>query len=165
MCLSEANDITPMWLIYADRYKGVVLEFSAIDQLDSIFLVARPVVYQDAPPAITDPETWVSCLLGEGLPLFQEIITEYQYIKTSPWSHEREWRIVVPLPRSGDSELFGDYGFYARELTGIYIGPQCSAENRSDLLALLSHGLQHVRAYEASTDNQEARFVFRPISY
>ena len=73
MCLSEANDITPMWLIYADRYKGVVLEFSAVDQLDSIFLVARPVVYQDAPPAIADPETWVSCLLGGGLPMFQEI--------------------------------------------------------------------------------------------
>ena len=164
MCLSEANDITPMWLNYADRYKGVVLEFSAVDQLDSIFLVARPVVYQDAPPAIADPETWVSCLLGEGLPKFQEMITEYQYVKTSPWSHEREWRIVVPLPRFSDSELFGDYGFYGRELTGIYFGPQCSAQDQSDLLALLSHELEHVRAYEAYTDNQEARLAFRSIN-
>jgi Protein of unknown function (DUF2971) len=163
MCLSEANDITPMWLNYADRYKGVVLEFSAVAQVDSIFLVAKPIVYQDAPPAIANPEAWVNCLLGEGEPMFQKIITEYQYVKTTPWSHEREWRIVVPLPRLGDSELFGDYGFFTREVTGIYFGPHCSAEDRSDLLALLSHGLEHVQAYEAFSDPQQAKFEFRPI--
>lgn len=52
LCLSELNDVTSMWNHYADEYRGVVLEFEAVDQLDSVFLVARLVTYQDVPPAI-----------------------------------------------------------------------------------------------------------------
>ena len=64
LCLSELNDVTPMWQHYADGYKGVVLEYSPPDAIDSVFLAARPVIYQDAPPAIADPNKWVSWVLG-----------------------------------------------------------------------------------------------------
>lgn len=56
LCLSELNDVTSMWNHYADAYRGVVLEFEAVDRLDSVFLIARPVTYQDAPPAIANKE-------------------------------------------------------------------------------------------------------------
>lgn len=65
LCLSEVNDVTPMWQHYADEYRGVALEFSPVDE-DSAFLSARPVVYQDTLPAIADANTWVSCALGQG---------------------------------------------------------------------------------------------------
>jgi hypothetical protein len=51
-----------------------------------------------------------------------------------------------------DSELLGDYGFHPRELTGIYFGPKCPDGDRSDLLNLLSHGLEHVKVYEMIFD-------------
>jgi hypothetical protein len=54
LCLSELNNVTPMWQHYSDGHKGVVLEFTP-SYSDSPFLVARPVVYQDDPPAIADP--------------------------------------------------------------------------------------------------------------
>jgi hypothetical protein len=163
LCLSELHDVTPMWLHYAGQYKGVVLEFSAVDELDGAFLVARPVVYQDTPPSIADPESWVSCMLGRGGTTYWDLFTEYQYVKTNAWSYEREWRIVSGA-RPGESGLFEDYGFYPRELTGLYFGPKCSAEDRSDLLGLLAHGLEHVRAYEALPDSQQAKFAFRAIA-
>jgi hypothetical protein len=88
LCLSELNDVTSMWLHYADAYKGVVLEFSAIDELDSPFLMARPVIYQDSPPTIADADAWVSCMLGQGTSTFWDLFTEYQYVKTNAWSYE-----------------------------------------------------------------------------
>lgn len=162
LCLSELHDVTPMWLHYAEQYKGVVLEFSAVDELDSAFLVAHPVVYQDTPPSIADPETWVSLLLGQGEATYLDIFAEYQYVKTNAWSYEKEWRIVSG-DRPGESGLFGDYGFHPHELTGIYFGPQCSAGDRLDLIALLTHRLEHVRVYEALSDSQQAKFEFRAI--
>lgn len=162
LCLSELNDVTPMWHHYTDGYKGAVLEFSAVDELDSAFLVARPVVYQDTAPAVADADAWVSCMLGQGERTYHDLFTEYQYVKTTAWSYEREWRIVSGA-RPGETGLFGDYGFHPRELTGIYLGPKCSTEDRSDLLALLAHGLEHVQAYEAFPDSQQAKFAFRAI--
>ena len=161
LCVSELPDVTPMWLHYAAKYTGVVLEFSSVDELDSAFLAARPVIYQDTPPAIADVDTWVNCLLGKGLD-YETLFTESQYIKTTAWSYEKEWRIVSGN-RPGESGLFADYGFHPRELTGIYFGPKCSTADREDLLALRTYGLEHVRAYEAAGDRIQAKFTFVAI--
>ena len=45
LCLSELNDVTSMWWHYADKNKGVVLELESVDEIDSCFLMARPVTY------------------------------------------------------------------------------------------------------------------------
>jgi hypothetical protein len=163
LCLSEVNDATTMWNHYADGNKGVVLQFFAVKEVDSAFLVARPVVYQDTPPSIADVGTWVNCMLGQGEKSYQDLFTEYLYVKTCEWSYEREWRIPAPGRRPEDSELFGDYGFHPGELTAIYFGPKCSEEDRSDLHKLLAHGLEHVQAHEMLLDVQQAKVVSRAV--
>ena len=94
LCLSELNDNTAMWHHYADAYRGAVLEFEAVDQLDSAFLIARPVTYQDTPPAIANKEVWAQCMLERGTSTYKDLFTEYQYVKTTSWAYELEWRIV-----------------------------------------------------------------------
>lgn len=64
LCLSEFNDVTPMWQHYADEYRGVVMEFESVDEIGGAFLRTRKVEYQDFPIDISDVETWASCLLG-----------------------------------------------------------------------------------------------------
>jgi Protein of unknown function (DUF2971) len=163
LCLSEVNDSAPMWYHYADGYKGIVLQFSAVEDVDSVFRVARPVVYQDT-PSIADANAWVSCVLHEGDARWQDLFMEYLYVKKREWSYEKEWRVPVPgRRRSDDNELFGDYGFHARELTAIYFGPRCSEQDREDLLKLLAHGLDHVEDYQMDFDTQQARLVARTI--
>jgi hypothetical protein len=163
LCLSEVNDATSMWNHYADKYQGVVLEFFAVKEVDSPFQVARPVVYQDTPPSIADVNAWVSCMLREAETNYRDLFTEYLYVKTCAWSYEKEWRVPAPGRRLDDSELFGDYGFHPRELTAMYFGPNCPDEDRMDLLALLTHGLEHVKAHQMSFDTQQARLVSRLI--
>jgi hypothetical protein len=162
LCLSEVNDVMPMWYHYADKYQGVVLEFFADEAVDSAFQVARPVLYQEA-PSIADVKSWVSSMLREGDTGYQDLFMEYLCVKTPAWSYEREWRIPVPGRRPDDSELYGDYGFNARELTAIFFGPKCPREDRADLLALLTHGLEHVTPYEMVFDTQQAQLVARVL--
>lgn len=93
---------------------------------------------------------------------YENLFTEYQYVKTTAWSYEKEWRIVSGN-RPGETGLFGDYGYHPHELASIYFGPECSTTDRQDLLALLAHGLEHVQAFDAVRDSQQARFEFRAI--
>jgi len=162
LCLSEVNDVTSMWHHYAEEYRGVVLQFEAIDALDSVFLMARPVVYQDALPAIADKGVWARCLVREGQAAFVNLFTEYQYVKTTAWAYEREWRLAS-LARSGESGLFSDWGFSPRELSAVYLGPRCSAADESEILALLVHGLEHVTAHRASIRGAIPKFTFEPL--
>jgi len=161
LCLSELNDVTPMWNHYSESYKGAVLEFEAIDKLDSAFLVAHPVIYQDTPPAIADPEEWVQAILGQFD--IKNLFDKNLYVKTTDWSYEKEWRIVSAAKPS-ESGLFADYEFHPHELTAIYFGPKCPSEQKTDMLKLLDYGLEHVRAYEAIADTQKAIFTFTPLS-
>jgi len=162
LCLSERNDLTDMWANYAGKSGGVVLEYSPADLADTCFLIARRVVYQHAPPAI-DADTWTSCMLGQDGSTYETLFTEYMYVKTAKWAYQKEWRIV-DVARSSETGLYTDSLFHPRELTGIFLGPQCSPTARADLLSLLKDGLEHVRPYEAVSDAPNARFTFRPLA-
>ncbi|MCH7496174.1 MAG: DUF2971 domain-containing protein, partial [Candidatus Marinimicrobia bacterium] len=163
LCLSERNDVTAMWNHYADSYSGVVLQFEAVDAVDSALLMVRPVVYQDRAPAIADAKVWARCLLGTSEVRYEDLLTELQYVKTTDWSYEKEWR-VVSMARPGETGITADYGFQPLELAGVCFGTRCAKEDRDDLSTLLSHGLEHVRLSEAVKDDKAAKFKIVPIS-
>ena len=91
LCLSEVNDLTAMWEHYAAKATGVVVKFEAVDRLDSAFLMARPVKYDDSPPAISQPQEWARMMIysknveTEGVHLFDD----YEHTKTTEWQAER----------------------------------------------------------------------------
>lgn len=162
LCLSERNDVTSMWQHYAASYQGVVLELEANDKLDSPLLVARPVTYQDAPPAIANVDEWVSCMIGESESSYEDLFSELQYVKTTDWQYEREWRIVS-MARPGESGLYADYPFHPRVLAGVYLGSSCSQSDVEDIKGLLDHGLEHVRIWKAVKDHVSGKFVFDEV--
>jgi hypothetical protein len=161
LCMSEAPDVTPMWDRYADSYRGAVLQFEAIDELDSVWLVARPVVYQSEPPAIADARTWARCILRKGHQTYNDLFTEYQYTKTPDWAYEREWRIASFSPE--ESGQLSYRGFDPRELVGVYLGPRCLEQDQADILALLTDGLAHVATFRAQINVTAGKFTFEPI--
>lgn len=160
LCLSESNDVTRMWDRYADACKGAVLKFESIDELDSCFLIARPVIYKDTPPTIDEAREWVRCLLGPSQTTTLDLLMKYQYTKTIIWDYEREWRIVSGA-RSGDTALYADYSFHPRELSRVFIGSRCSDANKAALQSLLSNGLEHVSCYQAVAGAEDTKVTFR----
>jgi hypothetical protein len=143
LCFSARNNIASMWDRYADKYRGVVLEFSCLEELDSPWLIAEPVQYR---PSFLDKAGW-----GMVLTLNQETATKYVFheschTKTPDWSYQEEWRIVS-FNRIGENGKYSDYTFNPKELSAIYLGPEISAEDRKIVLSLLRYELAHVKVY------------------
>jgi cell division protein ZapA (FtsZ GTPase activity inhibitor) len=162
LCMSEKNDVPPMWSHYAADYRGMVLEFSAVDEVDSALLLARPVVYQDEPAAIADADKWAECILREGAE-FVDLLRDFQYTKKTAWAYEKEWRVSQMGSRSGETAAFADYGFNPMELTGVYLGPRSSQADKDDVRALLIGDLSHVKTYEASLDQRRLQINFKMV--
>ncbi len=162
LCLAESNDVTTMWAYYSDDHRGFVLEFEAVDSLDSVFVAARGVTYQNETPEAITLDAWVHALSG-GDAFARMFIEDYPYFKTKDWAHEREWRLAS-FKRPGEEGLFSDYGFHPRELTGVYIGLRASDEDRRDILSLLSYDLGHVARFEAFADGAKSKIAFRALN-
>lgn len=148
LCLSERNDVLPMWAHYADKGRGVVLEFTGSIELDSNFLIARKVSYTQDPPSILCLKDWVRCFLGSAEKKFEDLYREVQYVKKPAWEYEKEWRVVTVVSLS-DGEPYSDISFFPQDLRGIYLGYNCADKDKKEVLGLLNSQFLHVRTYSA----------------
>jgi hypothetical protein len=123
-CLTPHPDSTLMWAHYAERHRGICLEFSAKDPL---FSGAFEVMYAENRPIID----WHS--LANGTEMTEKMVL----IKSSDWAYEREYRILararefdqepsLSLPKTTKDFLELSSG----APTGIIIG--CKADNRTE---------------------------------
>jgi Protein of unknown function (DUF2971) len=120
LCLTESPAHVAMWYHYADRYRGVVLEFKCIDELDSACLMARPVEYPVEKPAIYTAEGWAKLLMMQNRLTTEKFLELATFMKSPDWSYEREWR-VTSWKRPADIGLYTDYRFDQRELGAVYL--------------------------------------------
>ncbi len=157
LCFSESRDVAPMWLHYADNYKGVVMEFEVVDVTDSPLLSARAVEYLDSPPVLADAKTWVDLMFGEMSQT--QLFDDYFYLKTQDWSYEKEWRIVSHA-RENELGLYADYPFNLGELNTIYFGPNCPDEDKREITSMLIHGLEHVSTRSGVLDKRTSKIIF-----
>jgi hypothetical protein len=123
-----------MWLHYADRYTGAVIEFSCSDELDSAWLGARPVRYLDAISDTFTPDGWARFLMMEQRQMMEALLDEATYTKAADWSYEREWR-VTSWKRPTDTGLFTDYGFQPAEVSAVYLGPMMATTDKEAFIA------------------------------
>ena len=135
LCLTESPGHIAMWYHYADRYRGVVLEFKCIDELDSASLTARPVEYPVEKPAIYTAEGWAKLLMMQNRITTEKFLELATFTKSPDWSYEREWR-VTSWKRPADIGLYTDYKFDHRELGAVYLGPMISPTDRETLTSL-----------------------------
>lgn len=136
LCLTESPAHAAMWYHYADRYKGVVLEFQCRDELDSAWLAARPVTYPSEKPEVFSAEGWASLLMMPQQLAIETLLRVATYTKSPDWSYEKEWRVATFM-RPTDTGNFTDYKFNVRELSGLYLGPMMPPEDKTALRAAL----------------------------
>lgn len=162
LCLSERNDVPPMWAHYADKGKGVVLEFKGTVDLDSPFLIAQKVRYSQTPPAIMCLKDWVKCSLGSSDKEFEDLYREVQYVKTTSWEYEKEWRIVTVDAFPKDMP-YSDLSFFSQDLQGIYFGYSCGEKEKKDLLEILASKYAQAKAYSANLHHYNQTISFTGI--
>jgi len=124
-----------MWYHYADSYRGVVIEFKCIDEVDSPWLAAVPVNYPEEKPAVYTAEGLAAILTMRHELAVKEIRKSGTYNKSPDWSHESEWRIAS-YKRPGETGLFSDYTFNSLEIGEIFLGPQMPQNIQSEIISL-----------------------------
>jgi hypothetical protein len=129
LCLTETPAHASMWHHYADQYRGVVIEVQCVDELDSAWLIAKPVAYPKDKPLIYTAEGWAELLALRHDLAIQKILELATYTKSLEWDYEKEWRITSSK-RPHDVGLHSDWKFHQDEVSGIYFGPRISPEDR-----------------------------------
>jgi Protein of unknown function (DUF2971) len=132
LCLTESASHTAMWYHYADKYRGVVLEFLCIDELDSAWLAAQPVTYPEPRPQIYTADGWAEIMCLRQDLAVQSILHTATYTKSPDWRYESEWRLAS-FKRPTDTGHFTDYKFDRQELGAVYLGPLIPPEDRLSL--------------------------------
>ena len=134
-------DVAPMWGVYADRFRGAVLEFEIEDSLvnDVQYLPHR-----------------ASCTIGvfesPSKAEFREVICR----KSTDWRYEQEVRYIIQLlPRNCElkgKHYFSPVGYSANEkvkliLTSVRCGPLMSNQDIGKIMFLLrkNHESKDVR--------------------
>ena len=69
----------------------------------------------------------------------------------------------MSFARRGESGLFSDYLFSAREISRAYLGCRMPESDRAELLSLASGELAHVEFYQASQNERRYGLTFSRI--
>ncbi|WP_437996316.1 DUF2971 domain-containing protein [Sorangium sp. So ce185] len=156
LSLADTPDSLDMWTRYADDHRGFAIEF------DTRYgpLIQRPGEsgWQGLPAPVTyqpnRPEAF--CDSAE-----LELPDELVLVKTTPWSYEREWRVVrdratadrIVSPGATEVSLFS---IDPRAISAIYVGKDASASNAQRLRDALARNaaLTHVRLVHGSVSDK-----------
>ncbi|WP_165360152.1 DUF2971 domain-containing protein [Achromobacter veterisilvae] len=158
LCLTESAAHTAMWYHYADKYRGIVLEFDCIDELESPWLIAKPVTYSEKKPQIYSAEGWAEIMCLRQDLAVKALLDVATYTKSSDWKYESEWRIASSK-RPADTGNFTDYKFDRRELSAVYFGPLISPEARLSV-SLAAKAFPHAKLWDVSI-GMSRELVFR----
>ncbi len=106
LCLTREVNNPQMWNNYAQKSKGMVIEFQASEKRDSLFLNSRPVNYVEDPrlykslsEKLNDIFDITNQNFGKTLRKLEKQIEVFCYTKAKQWEYEKEWRILMPTTR------------------------------------------------------------------
>ncbi len=160
-CFTNSNNNTMMWYHYADKYKGVCLEWTNLhnDILFSSdkFGKVEYGSYADAVAKINEhilqningqfdvsaPNTWVR-----------------YFFKSPNWSCENEYRLIRLYTKATSSDDFFD--FDRQRLTGIYCGVDMSENDKREVYEFTRSINENITVYEAKLNRDGFGFIFEP---
>lgn len=105
VCLSERNDINPLWAHYADNHKGICIEYD-LKNCNNNFLktLCLPIDYVEKRDNTRDLK---SIIIDEdyenSLFILKTAIT-----KSKDWEYEQEWRIIFLEPFPNYTDFYSD---------------------------------------------------------
>ena len=149
LCLTAKNNAASMWYHYADKYKGVVIKLSCSDELDSPWLLAKPVDYPKEPPSLFSASGWAELIMMPLENAFDSLLNGYTYTKTPDWRYEEEWRITS-FKRPQEKGSVSDYSINPTNFLSIYFGPLIDKKDRQQLTSLIMKLLPHIRIFDVS---------------
>lgn len=124
---SERNDSIVMWGHYADSHKGFCMEYATSDLDDFRRHALFPVIYSDE---LFDATKYVlRSMAGGTFNNLYGVLAASR--KSSDWSYEREWRLILPW-----GESYADSNFAMPRPSAIYLGSRMPVAHRQQLMEI-----------------------------
>lgn len=139
-CFSEINDSILMWSYYANKHKGICVEYDVSlledDELNQI--IRKSITRVTYSPLKANTKNSIESL----------------FYKAEEWSHEREWRIVC-----NTNEEFLPFDC----ISGVYLGLNSVLENENikELIKICKR--REIRIYKAYFQDNNFKIIFREI--
>lgn len=168
VCLSELNNIIPMWAHYANNHEGLCIEYN-IFNLDDGFLeeCCFPMLYVEKSD-FTDDLNYFHDSNRNKLKILEEPFLK----KSIDWKYEKEWRILfnkIKLKMSSEvidcSHLIkksdGLYFIKFPKPTSVYLGLNISEENKNKIKNICLK--RNIAIFKMIKDNSSYNLSFKPI--
>lgn len=155
LCVTETNDNVVMWSHYANEHRGVCLRLEYIDEIDNLFLAAKPVRYQDKFPIFPTAEKFAKHLTGEKFIDLPRLLDEIPYVKHLDWSYGKEWRVYIPYESSHSSCGYDDWEENPRVFGVIYLGCRIDSTEAVELMHIVEQKYPHMTVYQAKQSTSQ----------
>lgn len=146
-CFAENNDNVLMWSHYADKGRGICLEFDT--RFEPLTLL-RIVEYVDEIPELNSLPIYLADDYEQFINLF--------CTKSIDWRYEREWRAL-------HSAAGIEFVYDSKALKAVYFGPKIEPSNLN-IACLILHGQNpDVRLYGGIFSKKEFKVEFKEFTY
>lgn len=155
-------DNMPMWAHYSNNHHGFCIEYHVL-----VGKAVYPISYEEDRfsvsttitrifEAVDKIEKGIINTADKEFQFCMTMITHFGLIKHNTWSYENEYRVLFADTTKGKSGVLVDSLDVGLQVKAIYLGSQCSEENRKKLLKIAKE--INVRAYEMYLDNSNPEY-------
>lgn len=158
ICLSENNCINPMWGNYADKYRGICLEYNLKDTKEKYFRdFCFPIKYVKREADFEQIKSNESFVLNN-IP-FEPLLK-----KSFDWNYEEEWRIIIHKPSLKeiinetkiDDKIKEHLKFI--QPTKVYLGLNIYDKYKNQILKICKE--KGIDVYRMEIDNTDYNFKY-----
>lgn len=155
-CASSNHENYLLWAHYANKHKGVVLEFSPNLEKDSVLRLATKVNYSERRPFVyySHSDYYQKALFKTTSDVLNTYYKEIFYTKSLEWRYEDEVRVSFPGLLSA-GQKYDDIGYHNDELKGVYFGCKSDVEFNKRLLNLALLRNPHANLFQMSEDQYQ----------
>jgi hypothetical protein len=162
-CLCEGKENLQLWSHYTASHTGAAFQFECIEDLDSLWLAAKRVMYSEEAPSMATEEQWTDGMLGL-LPLEfnDDLWTRLVTTKARVWEYEEEWRVIF-VRRQEENQGYEYTELDPREMSKVFLGCRMTERDRNEMLELIDGPFSHVEMYQAKQNPVRYQLDFERV--
>lgn len=165
VCLSENNNITPMWAHYADNHTGVCIEYDIFNS--RLFENCHPILYIKHAD-FTEDINKIDDNKRNKLKLLEEPFLKKSY----DWSYENEWRVLLNKKRlSMVSKRYDLSNFIIKrndlcfikfpKPSAVYIGLKISQSDEKEIKKICQN--RGIKVYKMKKDESKYNLTYEEV--
>jgi hypothetical protein len=152
------------WERYGDLHRGLVIEFAA-----DAFANAKPVIYQNERPYLTNLREQLSYILHNRKDKTTERFNDHLFIKGAFRKAEQEIRCItettqeIPLTNTHVTSWWDQIPFAPQQIQAVYFGINTDPNVKSHILQLINNQYPHANVFQTHTSKTGYALEFEAI--